>query len=81
MKNKTLGMVLNVAAIVVGTALGILIVKSLVESILYAQLMVVRIGKNVYAFVADIVVLIVSLPICAVLDKTARKMFPELTGK
>ena len=81
MKNKTLGMVLNVAAIVVGTALGILIVKSLVESILYAQLMVVRIGKNVYAFVADIVVLIVSLPICAVLDKTARKMFPEQTGK
>ena len=40
--------------------------------------MAVRIGKNVYAFVADMVVLIISLPICAVLDKTVKKMFPKL---
>ena len=69
---------LNTAAILAGTALGILVVKSLTESILYAQPFVVRAVKNIYAFVADVAVLIISLPICMLLDKTARKMFPQL---
>jgi hypothetical protein len=63
---------------VAATALGILIVKSGTESILYAQPMTVRIAKNVYAFVADVVVLVVSLPICVALDKHAKKLFPKL---
>lgn len=78
MKNLFLRSVLNVAAIVIGTALGILVVKSLTESILYGQMFPVRVGKNIYAFIADIVVLIVSLPMCMALDKTARKLFPKL---
>ena len=78
MKNLFLRSVLNVAAIVIGTALGILVVKSLTESILYAQLFPVRVGKNIYAFIADVVVLIISLPICMSLDKTAAKLFPKL---
>lgn len=78
MKNRILATVLCVSAIVAGTALGILGIKSITESILYAQPFVVRAGKNIYAFVADVVVLIVSLPICMTLDKTARKMFPGL---
>ena len=81
MKSIPVGTALNIAAIVLGTALGILGVKSVTESILYGQLFVVRVGKNIYAFVADVVVLIVSLPICMVLDKTARKMFPKLVRK
>ncbi len=69
---------LNIAAVLVGTALGILVVKSVTESLLYAQPFVVRAGKNIYAFVADAVVLIVSLPVCMTLDRTARKLFPKL---
>ncbi len=78
MKSTLLRSVLNIAAIVIGTALGILVVKSLTESILYGQMFPVRVGKNIYAFIADVVVLIVSLPICMTLDKTAGKLFPKL---
>lgn len=63
-----------VLAIVLGTAIGILGIKSVVESVLYAQPVVVRMVKNVYAFVADIVVLIISLPICEILDKHVQKV-------
>ena len=78
MKNRVLATALCVAAIAAGTALGILGIKSITESILYGQLFIVRAGKNIYAFIADVVVLIVSLPVCMMLDKTARKMFPKL---
>ena len=78
MKNVLIRTVLNITAIVVGTALGILVVKSLTESILYGQMFPVRVGKNFYAFIADIVVLIVSLPVCITLDRTAGKLFPKL---
>ena len=69
---------INAVMIVAATALGILVVKSLTECLLYAQPFLVRAGKNVYAFVADIVVLLVSLPVCMNLDRVAKKMFPEL---
>ena len=78
MEKPLLKTVLNVAAIAVGVAVGILLVKSLTECLLYAQPMAVRIAKNVYAFVADVIVLIASLPVCMVLDTTVRKMFPKL---
>ena len=80
MTNRPLATMLCVAAIVAGTALGILGIKSITESILYGQLFIVRAGKNIYAFIADVVVLIVSLPVCMTLDKTAQKMFPGLAG-
>ena len=50
--------------IVVSTAAAILGVKSVVEMVLYAQPVLLRAAKNMYAFVADIVVMTVSLPIC-----------------
>ncbi len=68
---------IQVAVILVSTALGILIVKSETESLLYAQPFLVRAVKNSYAFVADAAVLIVSLPLCTVLDQQARKLFPR----
>lgn len=77
-KNVPVKTVLNAAAVILSTALGILIVKSLTEHLLYAQPMIVRMGKNMSAFIADAVMLIVSLPICMTLDKTVRKMFPRL---
>lgn len=60
---------LMTAAIFLATAIGILGIKSLTECILYAQPMVVRIAKNSYAFVADVVMMIVSIPVCEVLEK------------
>ena len=78
MKQVPLKSAINAAMIVASTALGILVVKSLTESLLYAQPFLLRAGKNVYAFVADVVMLLVSLPVCMNLDKVARKMFPEL---
>lgn len=61
------------AAIIVSTAIGILGVKSFVEMLLYAQPMLLRAAKNVYAFVADVVVLIASLPICLGLERMMKK--------
>ena len=80
MPSGVLRTLIQAAVIVLACALGILGVKSLTECLLYAQPFLVRAAKNVYAFVADAVVLIVSLPVCAVLDKPAKKIFPELTG-
>lgn len=77
MKNQIVRSVIHVAVIVASVALGILVVKSETEHLLYDQPFLIRAGKNVYAFVADVVVLIVSLPVCAVLDKQAKKLFPE----
>ena len=80
MNSAAVRTLLNITAVVIGTAAGILGVKSLTESILYAQPFMVRAGKNIYAFVADVVVLAVSLPVCVTLDKTARKLFPRLAA-
>ena len=65
--------VINFLAIAVSTAIGILILKSLTECILYAQPMIVRMGKNVFAFVTDIFMLEFSLPICMSMDKPIKK--------
>ena len=70
--------VLDALAIVAATAVGILLLKSFTECVLYAQPMAVRIAKNIYAFVADVVMLLVSLPLCVQLDKTLKQHFPAL---
>lgn len=73
--NKTwLQAVLNFIAIALSTAIGILILKSFVEFLLYSQPMSVRMGKNVFAFVADIFMLEFSLPICMSLDKPIKNI-------
>jgi Na+-translocating ferredoxin:NAD+ oxidoreductase RnfE subunit len=74
MKSVALKAVINFFAIAVSTALGILILKSIVECVLYSQTMAVRMVKNAYAFVADIFVLELSLPICMTLDGRLKKI-------
>ena len=74
MENRILRHLLIGTAVVLSTAVGILGLKSFVEVILYAQPMVVRVAKNVYAFVADVVVLLVALPICVGMTPVARKV-------
>ena len=74
MENMVLRHGIIAAAVIVSTAIGILGVKSFVEVVLYAQPMLVRVAKNVYAFVADAVVLVASLPVCICLKETVRKL-------
>ncbi len=73
-RNPLLRSAIQLAVIVLAAALGILGVKSVTESLLYSQPFLVRAAKNSSAFVADVVVLIVSLPICVLLDKQARRI-------
>ena len=72
-ENVVLRNTIIAVAIILSTAIGILGIKSIVEVILYAQPMVVRVLKNIYAFIADVVVLLASLPICICLKGTVRK--------
>lgn len=74
MENAVLRNIIIAIAVVLSTAIGILGIKSFVEVILYAQPMIVRVAKNIYAFVADVVVLIASLPICIILKRTIQKL-------
>lgn len=65
---------LVIISILIGTASGILIVKSITEVVLYAQPFVIRLTNNIYAFVADVVVLIIAIPICYILQPHLKKI-------
>jgi len=68
-KHKWLQNIIYVIAVIGSTCLGILVVKSFTEVILYAQPFLIRVGSNWNAFVADVVVLLASLPICRLTDR------------
>lgn len=65
--------IVNTIMICISTALGILVMKSFTEMLLYSQPLIVRMGKNIYAFVADIVVLVIGLIFCKTFDKSAKQ--------
>lgn len=73
MKSATLKFAINAVAVILSVAVGILGVKSMTECVLYAQPFLVRVAKNVYAAVADVVTLLVSLPVCMNLDRVFKK--------
>ena len=77
MENTVLRNIIIAVAVILSTAIGILGIKSIVEVILYAHPILVRVAKNIYAFVADVVVLIASLPICFCLNGTIRKFLKD----
>ena len=77
LENQMMRNLIIAAAIVPATAAGILGIKSVVEVILYAQPMLVRVAKNVYAFVADVVVLMAGLPVCVCLKEPLRRITGE----
>ena len=64
MENRGLRCLIVLGVIVISTAVGILGVKSLVEMLLYAQPFLLRVAKNGYAFIADVVVMAASIPVC-----------------
>ena len=78
MKSGILQTAIHCFVIVAATALGILVVKSEVEHLLYTQSFLIRVGKNMSAFIADSAMLIICLPICGILHRYASKIFPEL---
>lgn len=75
MKRKVFQYGIWALAVVVSVAAGILGVKSLVDALIKAQPVWQRMVMNVYAFVADTIVLLVSLPICVLVDVHARKLW------
>ena len=78
LKSVFLQTVIHCVVIAAATALGILVIKSETESLLYLQPFLIRVAKNTSAFIADAVMLIVSLPVCRILDQYAKKIFPDL---
>ena len=74
LRNRTLQLLLTAVVAVIAAFIGIELVKSLIDSIVVSQPFVVRMGKNMTSFVSDAFVIVVSLPICEVLDKYAQKL-------
>jgi uncharacterized membrane protein len=74
MKNRWLRQMFIGASVVISVAIGILGVKSLVETLLYSQPIILRMAKNVYAFVADALVMLISLPLCISLEKVMKNI-------
>ena len=77
MKCRWLCYLLIGLTVVVSAAVAMLCVKSLVEAFLYTQPFWLRVAKNMYAFIADAVVMIASLPICALLRGVIAKSFSK----
>lgn len=73
LKNKLVQWLINIIAVIASVALGMLVAKSCVECILYGQPFLFRAAKNLYAFVADAALLLISLPICSRMDAHLHK--------
>ena len=73
MPNKYLKYFLCSVAIVSSTFLGIFVMKSVVEMYLYSQPFLLRASNNIFAFIADVVVLLFAVPFCELLDLKIRK--------
>lgn len=73
-RQTALSMGIIVVGIVLACAVGILGIKSLTEVILYTQPFMVRVASNMSAFVADVIVLLVAVPVCKMLDPHVKKI-------
>lgn len=65
-------LVINIA-VIVSVAIGILVVKSSVEVVLYGIPFLVRAATNSFAFVADVIVLMLGFSICVQYENVIRK--------
>lgn len=73
-RSKVLQVAVTAIIAVIATFIGIMLVKSVIDSFIVSQPVVIRMGKNLTSFIADAFVIVVSLPVCAVLEKYARKL-------
>ena len=58
----------------VSVAIGILVVKSGVEHVIYSLPFGLRVVTNIYAFIADVVIIVISIPICKLLEPKIKPM-------
>ena len=73
-RNKVLQVVLTAIVAVAATFIGIELIKSIIDSFVVGQPFPVRFVKNMTSFVSDAFVIVVSLPICALVEKPAAKL-------
>lgn len=73
-RNKVLQVVLTAIAAVIATFIGIELVKSFIDSFVVSQPFSVRFVKNLTSFASDAFVIVVSLPICSIVEKYAKKL-------
>lgn len=73
-KNKALQVVAMAVVAGIATFVGIELIKSLIDSFVVGQPFAVRFAKNMTSFIADVFVIVVSLPICAFVEKPAKRM-------
>lgn len=69
--------VILAAAVIAAAAIGILLVKSMTEVALYSLPFSVRVSNNIYAFIADTVVLVAGFEICITGERTFEKVLKE----
>lgn len=74
LRHKALQVALTAVVSAIATFIGIILIKSLIDSIVVSQPFAVRAGKNMTSFIADAFVIIASLPICAAVDPYAQKL-------
>lgn len=80
-KSKLIRQIILITTVIIATTIGILGLKSIVECLLYAQPFVLRVVKNMTAFIADIVVLGISFPIALSIEPIMNKTFNNLIIK
>lgn len=73
-RNKVLQVVLTAIVAIAATFIGIELIKSIIDSFVVGQPFPVRFVKNMTSFVSDAFVIVVSLPICALVEKPAAKL-------
>ena len=72
-KNGFLEILLLTIVTILVTAIGILGIKSIVDSLLFAEPFLFRVTRNMSAFIADAFMIVASLPICKLIDKKNKK--------
>ena len=77
LKRPVVETIISSAIIILGTALAMLVIKSEVECLLYSQPFLLRVAKNIYAFVADAFIIIMSLPLCRILKPQIKKVLKK----
>ena len=73
-KNKYLQIILTAIVAVTACFIGIELIKSLIDSFVVSQPFIIRFAKNTSSFIADAFVIVISLPICALVEKPAKRL-------
>jgi len=74
LNNKYVEIIISSIIVIIGTGVAMLIIKSDIEAHLYMQPFWLRVTKNVYAFVADAFMIIISIPLCRFLEPKFRQI-------